>query len=183
MLAVSAKQCVRGSVSGRDEQKMAEEQPGNGGQNEQGGEDGGTPEAPVSFDAWLAAQPETVRTLADAHVSGLKSALAGEREQRKTLARELKETLAKAEKGSALEAALTEMSGRVDAAEKRAVFFEMATQPGIGCTNARAAFLVASAEGLFKRDGSPDWAALQQVAPEEWRAIRRHDRLLEDGAE
>lgn len=62
---------------------MAEEQPGNGGQNEQGSEDGGTPEAPVSFDAWLQQQPETVRALADA---------------------------------------------------QRAVFFEMAGQPGIGCT-------------------------------------------------
>jgi len=148
---------------------MAEEQPGNGEQGKQGGEDGGTPEAPVSFDAWLQQQPETVRALADAHVSGLKSALAGEREQRKTLARELKETLAKAEKGSALEQALTEMAGRADAAEKRAVFFETAVQPGIGCTNVKAAFLLAQAEGLFKKDGSPDWAALQQVAPELFR--------------
>lgn len=145
---------------------MAEEQPENG---EHGGEDGGTPETPVNFDAWLQQQPETVRALADAHVSGLKSALAGEREQRKTLAKELKDAVAKAEKGSALEQALTEMSGRAEAAERRAVFFEMAAQPGVNCTNAKAAFLLAQAEGLFKRDGSPDWAALQGMAPELFR--------------
>jgi hypothetical protein len=65
---------------------MAEEQPGNG----------GTPETPMSWDAWLQQQPETVRALADAHVSGLKGALAGERDQRKALAKELRDALAKA---------------------------------------------------------------------------------------
>lgn len=113
---------------------MAEEQPGNGGQGEQGGADGGRPEAPVSWDAWLRQQPETVRTLADAHVSGLKNALAGEREQRKTLAKELKDALAKAEKGSELETALTAMASRAETAERRAVFFEMAA--AIGFTDA-----------------------------------------------
>lgn len=148
---------------------MAEEQPGNGGQNEQGGEEGGMLETPVSWDAWLQQQPETVRTLADAHVSGLKGALVGEREQRKALAKELKDALTKAEKGSELERALSEMSGRAETAERRAVFFEMAAQPGVNCTNAKAAFLLAQAENLFKRDGTPDWAALQQVAPELFR--------------
>lgn len=52
---------------------MPEEQPENGEQGKQGGEDGGTPEAPVSFEVWLQQQPETVRALADAHVSGLRS--------------------------------------------------------------------------------------------------------------
>ena len=132
------------------------------------GTDGETP-AFASFDAFLTAQPEPVRALVESHTSGLKTALASEREQRKELARQLRDATAAAEKGSALAKTLEEISGRAEAAEKRAVFFETATQPGIGCSNPKAAFLVAQAEGLFKRDGSPDWAALQNVAPELFR--------------
>ena len=36
-------------------------------------------------------------------------------------------------------------------------------------TRKLAAFLVAQAEGLFRKDGAPDWAALQVVAPELFR--------------
>lgn len=136
---------------------------------QQGGTEGETPTTPASFDEWLKAQPPEIQALADSYATGLKSALSSEREQRRTLAKELRDATAKVEKGSELERSLTEITGRAEAAERRAAFFETAAQPGIGCTNPRAAFLVAQAENLFKRDGSPDWAALQQVAPELFR--------------
>lgn len=130
---------------------------------------GGETQLPANFDEWLPSQPEPIRALVEGHTSGLKTALASEREQRKELARQLRDATAAAEKGSTLAKTLEEISGRAEAAEKRAVFFEMASQPGIGCTNPRAAFLVAQAEGLFRKDGTPDWAALQVVAPELFR--------------
>ena len=122
---------------------------------------------PATFDDFLAAQPEGIRALADGYAGGLKTALASEREQRKDLAKQLRDATAKAEAGSAMAKTLEEISGKLDATEKRAAFFESATTAQ--CANPRAAFLVAQAEGLFKKSGEPDWAALQAVAPELFR--------------
>lgn len=128
-----------------------------------------TPATPASFDEWVAKQPDTVKQLVDGHTTGLRTALNSERDQRKDLAKQLRDATAAAEKGSVTAKTLEEISGRLDAAEKRAVFFETAATPGVGCTNPRAAFLVAQAEGLFKKNGEPDWQALQSVAPELFR--------------
>lgn len=119
-----------------------------------------------SFDGWLAEQPETVQTLIASHTSGLKSALESERSERKNTARQLRDALAQAEKGSALEKSLQEITGRAEQAERRAAFFEDAARPDVGCTNARAAYLVATAEDLFTRTGEPDWARIKAAAPE-----------------
>lgn len=129
--------------------------------------DGATP--PATFDEFLATQPETVRALADSYAGSLKSALNAEREERKTLSKQLRDATAKAEQGSASQKLLEEISGKLDATEKRAAFFESASVPAVGCVNPRAAYLVASAENLFKKNGEPDWAALQAAVPELFR--------------
>ena len=54
----------------------------------------------------------------------------------------------------------------LEQAEQRASFYEEAGRPEIGCSNPRAAFLVASAEGLFTKRGDPDWPAIKAAAPE-----------------
>lgn len=122
------------------------------------------------FESWLAGQPDEVKRLAEAHIashaSGLKSALASERQQRKELAAQLREATGKLEKGSEAARTLEEISGRLDVAERRAAFYEAASRPEVGCTNARAAFLVAQAEGLFRKSGEVDWPALKEAAPE-----------------
>lgn len=122
--------------------------------------------AEFDFDSWLGEQPEHVRGGLDKRTQGLKSALETEREQRKELARQLKDALPKAEKGSELERALNETSSRLEQVERRAAFAEEAGKPEIGCSNPRAAFLVAEAEGLFSKRGEPDWAAIKAAAPE-----------------
>jgi hypothetical protein len=128
------------------------------GEQPQGGE--------FSFDAWLGEQPEHVRKGYEAHTAGLKTTLEKERNERKEFGRLLKELTPKAEKGSELERALGETSTRLEQAERRAAFAEDAGKPEIGCTNPRAAFLVAEAEGLFTKRGEPDWAAIKATAPE-----------------
>lgn len=130
--------------------------------------EGATP-PPATFDEFLAGQPETVRALADNYAGGLKSALAAEREERKTMSKQLREATAKAEQGSATAKMLEEISGKLEATERRAAFFEAASVPAVGCVNPKAAYLVASAEGLFKKSGEPDWAALQAAIPELFR--------------
>lgn len=131
-------------------------------------ETGETP-APATFDEYLATQPENVRALADTYANGLKTALASEREERKTLAKQLRDATAKAEQGSATAKMLEEISGKLEATERRAAFFESASAASVGCINPKAAYLVASAEGLFRKDGTPDWLALQATIPELFR--------------
>jgi len=129
---------------------------------------GETPEAASveSFDGWIAEQPDNVKTLVAQHTTGLKSALEAERTERKNQAKQLRDALAKAEKGSETEKALQEITGRAEQAERRAAFFEEAVRADVGCTNARAAFLVATAENLFTRTGDPDWKRIKDAAPE-----------------
>lgn len=118
------------------------------------------------FDAWLGEQPEHVKKGYESKTQGLHSALEREREERKTVAKQVKELLPRAEKGSEAEKALGEMSTRLEQANQRAAFLEEAVRPEIGCANPKAAFLVAQADGLFKRSGEPDWIAIKQAAPE-----------------
>lgn len=123
-------------------------------------------EAPFDFDGWLGEQPEHVRKGYEGKTQGLHSALERERQERKEMSKQLKELLPKAEKGSEAEKALGEMSTRLEQANQRAAFVEEAIRPEIGCRNPKAAFLVAQADGLFKRSGDPDWTAIKQAAPE-----------------
>lgn len=118
------------------------------------------------FDSWLDGQPEHVKQGFTGKTTGLYSALESERQQRKDLARELKKLSGEATQGSEAQKALGEMSTRLEQAEQRAAFMEDASKPEIGCVNPKLAFLVAQADGLFKRSGEPDWAALKGAYPE-----------------
>lgn len=118
------------------------------------------------FAAWLDSQPESVKTLVSGKIERLHGDLHTERQQRKEFANQLKDLTKRAEKGSELEKALGETSTRLEQAEQRAAFYEDAGKPEIGCTNPKAAFLVAQADGLFTKRGDPDWAAIKAAAPE-----------------
>lgn len=122
-----------------------------------------------SFEAFLEKQPENVKELYESHTAGLNNALKSERTSNKDLAKQLKDLSLKAEKGSEMEKQLSEYASKVEQAEKRAGFAEDAIKPEIGCTNVKAAFLIAQADELFKRDGSPDWTAIKAAAPELFR--------------
>lgn len=120
----------------------------------------------LDFDKWLGEQPANVKSAFERKTTGLHSALSAERDQRKDLAKQLRDATAQAEAGSALKKQLEEISSKHELAERKAAFYEEAGRPEIGCANPKAAFLVASAENLFKRSGEPDWAAIKQAAPE-----------------
>ena len=127
---------------------------------------GETPTTPATWDDYMAAQSEEIRALYETQTSGLKSALTSEREQRKGLAKELREATAKVAEGSDTRKALDEITQRYERAEKRASFFEEAGQSDVGCVNPKAAYLVASADDLYTRSGDPDWKAIREAAPE-----------------
>ena len=121
---------------------------------------------PIKFAEWLASQDEAVRSAYDEHITGLKATVKATRDERDGLAKQIKDLLPKAEKGSELEKSLTEFGAKLEAAEKRASFFEDAVKPGIDCRNPKAAYALAVTDQLFDRKGSPDWAALKVAAPE-----------------
>ena len=118
------------------------------------------------FDAWFGKLPPHEQEGLDNHTAALRNALESERSQRKEFSKQLRDLTAKAEKGSEAEKTLGEMSTRLEQAEQRAAFYEEAGRPEIGCSNPRAAFLVASAEGLFTKRGDPDWPAIKTAMPE-----------------
>lgn len=130
-----------------------------------------------SFDSFLAEQPDNVKALYEANVNGLKSALESERESRKKLTEQVKSLSPQVEKGSELERKLEETSKMLREAEqreaeisKRAKFTEGAIRPGVNCTNVKAAYAFANAEGLFSEQGEPDWKKLKELAPELFRS-------------
>jgi hypothetical protein len=123
-------------------------------------------ETPASFESWLETQDEQVKGLYEQHTSGLKNAVKATRDERDALAREIKDLMPKAEKGSELEQKLTLTLERLEQAEKRSLFLESAAAPEIGCSNPKAAWLIAQADELFDRRGNPDWAAIKAAAPE-----------------
>ena len=129
-----------------------------------------------SFDSFLAEQPDNVKALYEASVSGLKSALESERDSRKKLTEQVKSLSPQVEKGSELERKLEETAKLLVEAEqreaevnRRAKFAEEAVRPGVNCTNIKAAYVYAKAEGLFSEQGEPDWKKLKELAPELFR--------------
>ena len=152
--------------------RMADTGAGTGGtpdQNADGNQGGGTPPEKPTFDTWYTGLDATGKELLDSHVAGLKNALATERANRGDLAKQIKDLAAKAEKGSELERQLGEASTRLAEAERRATFAEDAIKPEIGCSNVKAAYALAVAEGLFDARGRTDWAGLKTAAPELFR--------------
>jgi len=128
-------------------------------------------QAKKSWDDVLKELPEDVKALYTEHHTGLQNSVKATRDERDDLAKQIKDLLPKAEKGSELEKSLTEALGKLDQADKRANFAEQAIKPEIGCRNVKAAFALATASDLFKKNGDPDWDALKKDAPELFGAV------------
>jgi hypothetical protein len=126
-------------------------------------------ETPATWEAFLDGQPDEIKGLYGQYVSGLQNAVKATREERDALAKQVKDLATKSEKGSEAEKSLTEFASRLEAAERRAVFFEDAIRPEIGCSNPRLALALATADNLFDRKGAPDWNAIKAAAPEIFR--------------
>ena len=121
---------------------------------------------PIKFDEWIQAQDEPIKQAFEAHTTGLKNTVHATRQERDALAKEIKELSKKAEVDSDMQKSLNELSSKLEITEKRATFAEEAVKPEIGCTNPKAAWLVAVAQDAFDRKGNPDWNAIKNEAPE-----------------
>ena len=128
---------------------------------------GGMPETTPNgtWEAWFEAQADDVKALITDHERGLKSALDAERGNTKSLSKQIADLQGAAEKGSELEKQLSTLQARLTESERHASFIDGAA--GAGCSNPKAAYKLAKAdEDLWKRDGSPDWDAIKETAPE-----------------
>lgn len=128
----------------------------------------GAPVAPQTFDQWLEAQPDDVRSLVGNNVSGLKNALDAERRSRKDIEKQLRDAARKLEDGSAdvrdHRKALEETAARLQATELQASFYDQAHVAGV--TNLRLAYLAASEASLIDKNGKCDFKTLQAQYPE-----------------
>lgn len=125
---------------------------------------GATP--PADFDSWLAAADEPTKAIVNARFAALDNTVKATRTERDDFKKQIKDLQPLAAKGSELEASLTELSTRIELADRRANFAEEALKPEVGCSNSRAAFLVATADNLFDRKGAPLWDKIKAAAPE-----------------
>lgn len=123
----------------------------------------------MTYDVWLGQQPENVKTLIESNIAGLKSALQSERQQRQQLAEQLRET-AKGATGEA-KVALDKLGADLEAAQRRADFFEEAARPDVGCTNPRLAFIAAEQAGLIDKKGRVNWPEMHKQYPELFRRM------------
>jgi hypothetical protein len=116
-----------------------------------------------TFDAFLEAHPEA-KPLYESHTSGLKTALASERDASKAAQAQLRELAKKAEKGSELQEALTQQADKLNTLEKQAAFQDKAHAAGV--RNLKLAYLAASQAGLVSDKGECDFGKLRTEYPE-----------------
>ena len=133
-------------------------------QTQGNGETPPTGETPT-FEQWLEEQDDTALSLIDSHTQGLRSALDSEREQRKSLARELKTISGKLDANSDAAKEVETLRGKLEAESARVEFYEEATQAG--CRNLKLAWLAASSENLTIRQVQGQYPELfaRQTAP------------------
>lgn len=120
---------------------------------------------PVSFEEWYKGLQPDQQEAVDTHIDGLKSALKSERDERKTVEKQLRALAAKAEEGSELRSQLDKLAGEQAQATAKATFYEQAHAANV--RNLRLAWLAAQDAGLVDaRTGEADWKRLKEVAPE-----------------
>lgn len=133
-----------------------------------GGDPVDPPTTPATWDDYVAKLPEDQRTLLtglyEAKNADLLKTVKATRGERDTLATQLRDAAKKMEKGSEAQTQLNEQATKLDEANRRADFYEEA--PAQECRNPKAAFALAKASNLFKANGSPDWKAIKEEAPE-----------------
>lgn len=119
---------------------------------------------PFTYEAWLEKQDDQIREMLEGHTKGLKTALDSERESRKGYEKQLRDLAKKAEAGSDAQKQLTEMADQIKTAESRADFYDAAHREGV--TNLKLAYLVATQDDLFDKQGRVNFAEMKKSYPE-----------------
>lgn len=125
-------------------------------------------EQPKDFAAWLDAQPDEIKTIAqplfENHVKDLQSAVKATRRERDDFAKQLRDATRGMEDNSKLKSDFEKLASNLEESNRRADFFEEA--PAQECRNPKAAYAIAVTNDLFNKHGAPDWKEIKTLAPE-----------------
>ncbi len=128
----------------------------------------GAVDQPTTWDDYIAGLPEDqqsiVTKLYEDKNKNLLNTVRATREERDTFAQQLRDAAKTAGKGSDAEKLYTEQAEKLELANKRADFYEAASEHQ--CRNAKAAFKLATVDDLFDKKGMPDWDKIKEAAPE-----------------
>ena len=128
-------------------------------------------QTPATFEAWLETAPDDLKGLVTGHIESLRNTVQATRRERDELAQQVKKAAKGLEEGSAARQSLEQLSGQLEAAERRATFYEDAARPEIGCTNTRLAYLAAVEDGLIDARGRVNWEAMKTKYSELFRQV------------
>jgi len=118
----------------------------------------------LDYETWLKEQGEDVRGMLETHTQGLKRALVSERENRKTLEKDIRKMAAEAEKGSEAQERLNQLADEMATIDRKANFYEEAHKSG--ARNLKLAYFTAIQDDLFDKNGVVDFATLKETYPE-----------------
>lgn len=118
----------------------------------------------LTFETWHESLPQEHKTLIESHTKGLKSALDSERETRKGLEKQLRDLAKKAEEGSEAQAQLTQLADGIQAADRKAEFYEAAHLAGV--KNLKLAYTAALNDEMFDKHGRVNFDEMKKQYPE-----------------
>lgn len=118
----------------------------------------------LEWDAWHDALPEEAQKLVATRESGLKTALASERDARSTAEKDLRDVAGELEKGSDAQKKVLKLADDVASGTIKTDFYEEAHDAGV--TNLKLAFVVAKEEELFDKRGNANFTKLKESFPE-----------------
>lgn len=120
------------------------------------------------FDNWLSKQPVEVQELVARQQRALRDALVEERQQRKTLSKQIGALAKKAEGNAAATKELNQVKATLEDATRKANFFMSVPTD---CANPKLAFAAAQLNGYLNSKGEADWDAIRREVPELFRRV------------
>lgn len=133
----------------------------NGQQPDSESDKGATPE---TFEAWLSKQDESTQSLIEQRFTVLQNSLRSERDEKKSLDRQLKALSKSLDEGSEAKGQVDRLRSDLSEQAVRADFYEEAHKKGV--SNLKLAYSAAKLDNLIDEKGRVDWTALKTQNPE-----------------
>ena len=121
-------------------------------------------ETPLTFDGWLAQQPDDIKSLITEHTSGLRTALQSERGTRGNLERQLTDLKKSLKDNEQAQAEVSRIQAELAEHNTRADFYEQVG--GAGATNLKRVYTLAKADGLIDDKGRFKLDEVKSAYPE-----------------
>lgn len=119
---------------------------------------------PLVYDAWITEQPDEVKTMLAAQVTGLKSALDAERKSSKKFEKDLRDAAKLLEDGNQTKAQLTSLADQLAETQREKKFYAAAHDAKTN--NLELAFMAAQKDGLVDSDGDCNFDQLKSQYPQ-----------------